>query len=109
VFLDKIPFLAVSLVFGLVALESQRAAMPETQYVGMEDKILIVAHSLWRSCLPAMKRSITKNTMSRPAKILIVWFKSTTGTVQPIINGAWYAFSGRIIRLPWWTWIAFWN
>ena len=22
---------------------------------------------------------------------------------------AWYAFSGRIIRLPWWTWIAFWN
>jgi len=61
--------------------------MPETQYVGMGDKILIVAHSLCRSCLPARKRSITKNTMSRPAKILIVWFKSTTGTVPPIING----------------------
>ena len=46
-FIEKIPFLAVSMVFGLVALESQRAAMPETQLVGMGDKILIAAHSLW--------------------------------------------------------------
>ena len=54
VFLEKIPFLAVSLVFGLVALESQRDAMPETQFVGMGDKILIAAHSLWLYVIMAL-------------------------------------------------------
>ena len=53
-FIEKIPFLAVSMVFGLVALESQRAAMPETQLVGMGDKILIAAHSLWLYVIKAV-------------------------------------------------------
>lgn len=53
-FIEKIPFLAVSMVFGLVALESQRAAMPETQFVGMGDKILIAAHSLWVYAIKAV-------------------------------------------------------
>ncbi len=43
--LEKLPFLLISLVFGLVALQSQKQAMPVTQTIPILDRLFIVSDS----------------------------------------------------------------
>lgn len=43
---EKIPFFAISLIFGILALNSQKAAIPITNVIPVLDRIFIVSNSL---------------------------------------------------------------
>ena len=91
---EKLPFFAISLLFGIVAMNSQKAAMPVTRVIQVKDQVFIVSNSF----IDYLVKAFAPQNLSA-----IYPYPTELGSTLPAMYYLSMVFVGLLFLLVWYS------